>query len=77
MSSATSNQLSRWIVNSNEALRLSFVTGSPAQESFSPTFTYPVFGEEEKIFGYQGLDINVCLPIYTYTNMFAQPIEHV
>ena len=28
-------------------------------EPFSPTFTYPIFGEQEKIFGYKGLNINV------------------
>lgn len=67
MSSANNNQLSRWIMNSNEALRLSVVKPSPlaaapanaVKESFSPTYTYPIFGEEEKIFGYQGLDICV------------------
>ena len=26
---------------------------------FSPTFTYPIFGEKEKIFGYKGLNIQV------------------
>jgi histone acetyltransferase 1 len=26
---------------------------------FSPEFTYPLFGEQEKVFGYQGLDIQV------------------
>lgn len=26
---------------------------------FHPKFTYPVFGEEERIFGYQGLHINL------------------
>jgi histone acetyltransferase 1 len=29
------------------------------QEPFSPAFTYPIFGEQEKIFGYRGLDIKV------------------
>lgn len=28
-------------------------------EEFSPTFTYPIFGEAEQIFGYKGLDINI------------------
>jgi len=28
-------------------------------EPFNPTFTYPIFGEHEKIFGYKGLSINV------------------
>ena len=28
-------------------------------EEFSPTFTYPIFGEAEQIFGYKGLDIGI------------------
>lgn len=28
-------------------------------EPFSPAFTYPIFGEQEKIFGYKGLTIQV------------------
>ncbi len=31
-----------------------------AVESFHPTFTYPIFGDQEKIFGYRDLDIKVC-----------------
>lgn len=33
---------------------------SPKQLStFHPQFTYPIFGEEERIFGYQGLRISL------------------
>lgn len=28
-------------------------------EPFNPTFTYPIFGDQEKIFGYRGLEIKV------------------
>lgn len=28
-------------------------------QPFSPVFTYPIFGEEQKVYGYQGLDIKV------------------
>jgi len=28
-------------------------------ETFAPVFVYPIFGEEETIFGYQGLEIDV------------------
>lgn len=28
-------------------------------QPFAPTFVYPIFGEEEKIFGYKGLEIDV------------------
>lgn len=27
--------------------------------SFNPQFSYPIFGEEERIFGYQGLRISI------------------
>ncbi|KAL8957128.1 MAG: hypothetical protein Q9193_005515 [Seirophora villosa] len=52
-----------WSTNANEAVSISFV--QPGQSSpvtlstFHPRFTYPIFGEEECIFGYQGLDINL------------------
>ncbi|KAL8697292.1 MAG: hypothetical protein Q9201_007197 [Fulgogasparrea decipioides] len=52
-----------WSVNANEALNISFVQAgqdSPATLStFHPKFTYPIFGEEECIFGYQGLKVNL------------------
>jgi len=28
-------------------------------EPFAPVFVYPIFGDEETIFGYQGLEIDV------------------
>lgn len=28
-------------------------------DTFNPTFTYPIFGEEERIFGYKGLEIQL------------------
>lgn len=28
-------------------------------EPFHPDFTYPIFGDQEKIFGYEGLEIKV------------------
>lgn len=49
--------------NANEALDISFVqAGSNAPKTlstFHPQFTYPIFGEEERIFGYQGLRISL------------------
>ncbi|KIY73276.1 histone acetyltransferase type B [Cylindrobasidium torrendii FP15055 ss-10] len=50
--------MSEWTTDSNEVTRLSLV--SPAStRSFHPTFTYPIFGEEEKIYGYKGLLVDV------------------
>ncbi|KAL8916418.1 MAG: hypothetical protein Q9172_006314, partial [Xanthocarpia lactea] len=52
-----------WSTNANEALDISFVQAgqqSPVKLStFRPKFTYPIFGEEECIFGYQGLNITI------------------
>lgn len=49
--------------NANEALNLSFVQAGQSSpvtlSTFHPRFTYPIFGEEECIFGYQGLKIDI------------------
>ncbi|PKI84677.1 histone acetyltransferase [Malassezia vespertilionis] len=49
-----------WTSNANEATRLRLV-GAPAPQDavFYPEFTYPIFGEAETIFGYEGLHINL------------------
>ncbi|KAI1826199.1 histone acetyltransferase type B catalytic subunit [Xylaria intraflava] len=52
-----------WTVNANEALTISLVRPSSSAiekiVSFNPKFTYPIFGEDETIFGYKGLKINL------------------
>ncbi|KAJ2982941.1 hypothetical protein NUW58_g6336 [Xylaria curta] len=52
-----------WTTNANEALAISLVRPSNSAiekvTSFNPRFTYPVFGEDERIFGYKGLKINL------------------
>lgn len=49
--------------NANEALTISLVRPSASATeklaSFNPKFTYPIFGEDERIFGYKGLKINL------------------
>jgi len=49
--------------DANEALEISLIqAGSNAPKTlstFHPQFTYPIFGEEQSIFGYQGLHINL------------------
>lgn len=61
---------SEWVTDSNDALELRLaraqedsdaLNGEEAQtvEPFGPTFTYPIFGEQEKIYGYKGLQIKV------------------
>lgn len=49
--------------NANEALHISLIqSGATAPielASFHPQFTYPIFGDEEQIFGYKDLRIDV------------------
>ena len=55
----------QWSSDANEAVQLSIVKSGPqglqTVHEFHPTFTYPIFGEEERIFGYKGLNIDVRL----------------
>ncbi|CCA72395.1 related to histone acetyltransferase subunit HAT1 [Serendipita indica DSM 11827] len=64
--------MSEWTTDSNEALKIHLVRAgddeavlSPSEKaltkSFHPRFTYPIFGEEEKIYGYENLSINLFL----------------
>ncbi|KAJ8109624.1 hypothetical protein ONZ43_g6082 [Nemania bipapillata] len=52
-----------WTANANEALTISLVRPSALAiekvASFNPKFTYPIFGEDERIFGYKGLKVNL------------------
>lgn len=41
-------------------------SGFKTLESFHPSFTYPIFGEEEQIFGYKNLKVNL---YYNATDM--------
>ena len=47
--------------NANEAVSVELVEAGDNDlrkiHRFHPKFTYPIFGEEERIFGYQSLDI--------------------
>ncbi len=49
--------------NSNEALEITLVkpstTGLKPVGSFNPKFTYPIFGDDERIFGYKNLKVNL------------------
>ncbi|XXG96737.1 hypothetical protein Hte_003028 [Hypoxylon texense] len=53
-----------WTTSANDALTISLVRPGVSSDietitSFNPRFTYPIFGEEEQIFGYKGLKINL------------------
>ncbi|KAJ6500600.1 histone acetyltransferase type B catalytic subunit [Mycena sanguinolenta] len=59
--------MAEWTCDANSALCLSLVRAPEDQQSlgddesyeFPPTFTYPIFGEEEKIYGYNDLVIDL------------------
>ncbi|KAF4587821.1 Histone acetyltransferase type B, catalytic subunit [Ophiocordyceps camponoti-floridani] len=52
-----------WLTDSNKAVSISLVSptanGFLPVAKFHPKFTYPFFGEDEKIFGYKGLNISL------------------
>ena len=55
-------QVDEWSSGSNECFTIQLLRGhGSTAASFQPDFTYPIFGEEEQIFGYQGLDIQLSL----------------
>ncbi|KAL2832962.1 acyl-CoA N-acyltransferase [Aspergillus cavernicola] len=55
---------SEWSCDANDAVQISIVQADQQKpktlgSSFHPQFTYPIFGEEERIFGYKGLIIRL------------------
>ncbi|KAI8055876.1 acyl-CoA N-acyltransferase [Syncephalis plumigaleata] len=62
---ASATDASHWVCSSNEAVRLHLIGNAEELKDkdnnegvFEPRFTYPIFGQEEQIFGYEGLQIN-------------------
>uniref|UniRef100_A0A8H7Y2N6 Histone acetyltransferase type B catalytic subunit n=1 Tax=Psilocybe cubensis TaxID=181762 RepID=A0A8H7Y2N6_PSICU len=60
--------MSDWTTDANEALTLSLVRSATDKEvlaedetyeEFHPTFTYPIYGEDEKIYGYKDIVIDL------------------
>ncbi|WPH02803.1 acyl-CoA N-acyltransferase [Acrodontium crateriforme] len=53
-------QVNEWSTNSTECMNIELVRGDGSiDSSFQPEFTYPIFGDEEAIFGYRDLSITV------------------
>lgn len=52
-------QVREWTTNSTETTTIYFKAGSGGEHEFQPAFTYPIFGEEELIYGYKDLSIQV------------------
>ncbi|CUS49620.1 LAQU0S24e00474g1_1 [Lachancea quebecensis] len=63
-----------WTVSSNTAVRLSFVDEEGAVQ-FSPTFTYPIYGDSEQIFGYKDLQILLAFDSVTFKPFFNVKYE--
>lgn len=60
--------MTQWTTSSNDALKLhlicapedkSLTSAKDGLESFAPSFTYPIYGEEETIYGYSDLRIEL------------------
>ncbi|KAF1822087.1 histone acetyltransferase type B catalytic subunit [Dissoconium aciculare CBS 342.82] len=53
-------QVNEWSANSTECFSIELVRSDGSDiVAFEPAYTYAMFGEEEAIFGYQGLEINL------------------
>lgn len=53
-----------WTVKANDAMKVQLVTKAETGPpkiigSFRPTWTYPIVGDDETIYGYKGLKINL------------------
>lgn len=60
---AMASSSEQWSSDANEAVQISIIRPGPQGiqpvHEFHPKFTYPIFGEEERIFGYKGLEIDL------------------
>lgn len=54
-----------WTTSLNDAITIYVTDTKGSARSFKPAFTYPIFGEAERIFGYQGLQIYLCFDAIT------------
>lgn len=68
MSTVEDFQPTNWQVSSNEALKISLIEKdeSAGAIQFHPAFTYPIFGEEEMIYGFKDLVIHLVFDSITY-----------
>lgn len=55
-----------WTVSSNEALKLFVAEPEGTAINFKPSFTYPIFGDSETIFGFKNLVIFLCFDHFTF-----------
>ncbi|KAH7103851.1 histone acetyltransferase type B catalytic subunit [Auriculariales sp. MPI-PUGE-AT-0066] len=68
---------SPWACNANDALAIQVVrahddkTSLATEQPFHPLFTYPIYGEEEKIYGYKDLKIDLRVASGSLATYFA------
>ena len=67
-------QVEEWSTNSTECFNIDLLRGNKVVETFTPDFTYPIFGEEEAIFGYRDLSINLSFAAHNLRPYLS--IEH-
>lgn len=57
-----------WIANATSSTTISLVDSEEGQlASFKPSFTYPIFGEAEQVFGYKDLEIILAFDSKNFT----------
>lgn len=58
-------QVGEWSSDSNDCFHITLLRSDGTKHTtFSPKFTYPMFGEQEAIFGYVGLSIDLTFAAY-------------
>jgi Histone acetyl transferase HAT1 N-terminus len=56
-----------WAVDANEALEITLLGPSGSRpRTFHPTFTYPIFGDAETIYGYKGLSLDLSFAAWDF-----------
>ncbi|ORY95418.1 acyl-CoA N-acyltransferase [Syncephalastrum racemosum] len=76
---AIASQLASWVAKTTEATTIRLARPAPAgnasepleYDCFQPTFTYPIFGEQEAVFGYKNLSITLS---YTSGSLRLHPL---
>ncbi|SMN19096.1 similar to Saccharomyces cerevisiae YPL001W HAT1 Catalytic subunit of the Hat1p-Hat2p histone acetyltransferase complex that uses the cofactor acetyl coenzyme A [Maudiozyma saulgeensis] len=68
VANASDFQPQSWQISSNEALKISLIEKDTEAGAiqFSPLYTYPIFGDEEMIYGYKDLVIHLVFDSITY-----------
>ncbi|KAK0941016.1 histone acetyltransferase 1 [Friedmanniomyces endolithicus] len=53
-----------WSTNTTECFTIQLLKGKTITATFQPSFTYPIFGEEERVFGYKDLSITLSFAVH-------------